>query len=164
MGRWGGLQLKHGVKEKKGHGDNSLNGIAGFMAQQEEEDMIGHADEVEIVTPGASLMKQLRKKGMMKAGKRKGLFGLGEKGQRSKVAPMNGANVKQKGEESKAPLDFDWGDEDDDSDDSDSELSKQQDEEDKKHQLHSFKEVDEEEEEEDGAIFDLLSIDDVNVF
>ena len=189
--RWGGLQLKHGVKEKKGHGDNSLNGIAGFMAQQEEEDMIGHADEVEIVTPGASLMKQLRKKGMMKAGKRKGLFGLGEKGQRSKVAPMNGANVKKKGkgrkgktgdlsmteqlqalrdaqsvigEESKAPLDFDWGDEDDDSDDSDSELSKQQDEEDKKHQLHSFKEVDEEEEEEDGAIFDLLSIDDVNVF
>merc|ERR1711865_929647 len=98
--------------------------------------------------------------------KKKGKGRKGKTGDLSMTEQLQALRDAQSviGEESKAPLDFDWGDEDDDSDDSDSELSKQQEEEDKKHQLHSFKEVDEEEEEEDGAIFDLLSIDDVNIF
>jgi hypothetical protein len=185
--RWGGLKNKHasGKNLKKGDASSNINSIAGFMAHQELEEMAD--DDVDVVSPGASLFKQMRSRGLLAKKNKRGMFGMSISP--GKVAPIdskhaNGGDLSMKdqlqalrdaqdqiGEESKAPVDFDWGDEHDEDTDSEEDRERVQDNE-ISNQLKTFshKDMTDSEEEDDdddgpnGSIFELHTPDDIQRF
>jgi hypothetical protein len=191
--RWGGVKMKHKpiLKKKKGF-DNSLSGIAGFMAHEEEQLLA--EDDIEIMTPmGKGLLKSLRSKGLLAKSKKKGsplggMFGmnLSKNKNKSKVSPLNNNNNNEQnnqeitmneqlqalrdaqksiGEETKKPLDFDWGDEHDDDDGLDSDENDTKSAEiDQKIASFSHKDLSDEEEEIEDNVFELHTVSDVSRF
>ena len=117
-------------------------------------------DDVEVVAPGSSLLKQLRKKGMMKKKQqsRGGLFGdLLHTHNKGKLTPLNEGDdtstdqlqalrnaQSQISQEAKAPVDFDWNDKHDGSDIEDMSDTSSDDEE--PHTIAGFSHKDDEDE------------------